>query len=310
MKIKGIISSIVLSVFMVTNALSSVTMVSIGFFDVYLYNQGDSFSFNTTQTSTMNWDLGSQLGSITIALETWSSVIETAPTRQIKIAMGWTTGQTGLAQSGGLYTSSNGTLVSTAETIWRDEKSISMSASQFDINIMFSSSYYSQYSFSETLTAGYYDFASIMAHEMGHALGFSSWGTSSGWTQGMYTTWDRLMDINGKSPGESGFAYKPGNTITIGDSGSLVYNPAPYKSGSSLSHVASSNDPDALMQYSVGKGVRRELSEMELQLMEQMGWDINWSNFYGAIPEPTTVSMLAFCSIYLVSRRKRQLPST
>ncbi len=109
------------------------------------------------------------------------------------------------------------------------------------------------------------------------------------------TPWSGLMELDPDN-------YAPGQQITLaGVEGSEVFNPSPWRSGSSLTHITEGSDPNAVMNFAIGKGVHfREFSEMELEIYAAMGW-----NFGFLIPEPSTATLSLIALAGLLARRRR-----
>ncbi len=192
------------------------------------------------------------------------------------------------------------------------------SSSSNDFEITMNSNYDFYYGAETSFTN--YDFHSILLHEMTHGMGFSSSvfrGTDSfALNELEASSGTALVDINGNAIYEISLYdtlilenlddHDPtqltlGSTVSLGDSGLTIYNPSEYKSGSSFSHIDEASDPDALMNFSIAKGVvKRELSALELDLYQQMGFEIA-----ATIPEPSSAFFILTLLPVMASRRRR-----
>ena len=162
---------------------------------------------------------------------------------------------------------------------------------------------------------GKYDFQSILTHEIGHAAGFLSLATQTGtfqvqsgnasaaYSTMLYTRYDSLLtNQEGQSivnkAGNGNTAFTLGETLSLGDTGLTAYNPATWQQGSSMAHIDSASDPDALMQYSISPDTyHRTLTDGEMELMRSMGWKM--------VPEPGTSTLSLLGLAVLALRRRR-----
>lgn len=155
-----------------------------------------------------------------------------------------------------------------AEAVWRDGST--RTTSGYDIYIQCNTSHLASLYYGAALLAehtGKYDFQSILTHEVGHAVGFLSLATQTGtfqvqsgsasttYSTMLYTKYDSLLtNQEGQSivekAGNGNTAFTLGETLSLGDTGLTVYNPTTWSEGSSMAHIDSTSDPDALMQYS------------------------------------------------------------
>jgi autotransporter-associated beta strand protein len=164
-----------------------------------------------------------------------------------------------------------------------------------------------------------YDMVTVAIHEIGHALGFSSYTTQSGGsefngipagTPGTYSGYDRFLQRGNGSLatsglfntniGSSGFGTFTGlaNTLTNGnDTGTglffggayarevfngavPLYAPAGYQPGSSTSHV---NDSAAVMNPSTGPNSVKRFRAYEIAMLMDIGWNVyNWTTADGS----------------------------
>jgi len=183
------------------------------------------------------------------------------------------------------------------------------------------------------------DFRSVVAHEIGHSIGFYGtydptddlWGHAAGTTvdpngdagfQGL-TRWDQnLVDGDGDraangsdgTPGdfsETGSVYWDG-VNALAEYGSMVpiYAPSSFADGSSLVHIDEDTFSTALMTPGTGLGwltdIIREPNDLEWAMMRDMGWQVG-----AAVPEPSSIVALVgmgFIGIIGYVRRQRRRP--
>jgi hypothetical protein len=76
-----------------------------------------------------------------------------------------------------------------------------------------------------------------------------------------------------------------------------IYAPDPYEQGSSLSHLDTGTFPDAMMSHAITLGVeRRTLSNLEISMMDDMGWQV--------IPEPASIAIILITATGFLSIRR------
>jgi uncharacterized protein with beta-barrel porin domain len=123
----------------------------------------------------------------------------------------------------------------------------------------------------------------VLAHEIGHSMGFYGTGTSGTFTA-PYTAYDNLLrDGTGLGPGPD---FNPESAVTWAGTvanrkyGTLVpiYSPSPFAAGSSLYHIDIRNE---LMNYSLSNtsNTIRGASALEMAMFQDMGWTVNATNF-------------------------------
>ena len=256
------------------------------------------------------------------ALTTWDSLINSTPGRTLTVGLTWYDGANSStlasAYSPYFYYQSNGPQqVSTlVESVWRDGST--RTATGYDIYIQCNTSHLNSLYYEAALSAehtGKYDFQSILTHEIGHAAGFLSLATQTGtfqvqsgnasaaYSTMLYTKYDSLLtNQEGQSivnkAGNGNTAFTLGETLSLGDTGLTAYNPATWQQGSSMAHIDSASDPDALMQYSISPDTyHRTLTDGEMELMRSMGWKM--------VPEPGTSTLSLLGLAVLALRRRR-----
>ena len=278
-------------------ARAAVVTKSYGPFSVSFYNNGDTFidAYNSSYTGTSDWT-ATQMSDIAAALSTWTANIGNKPGRQINMTAIWTglEGNT-LGGSSSLWYGDDANAYTASEIVWREGYNLSTSRS-YDTYIVY-----------DTDAAGFgwnfgsgkpssstIDFRSVVTHEIGHSLGMSStyysdtdqfWGIS---------TWDSfLVDQNGVMPkagttgvtasgvaadfDQLGNVYFTGANAVAANGGKpvAIYAPDAFESGSSLSHLDDSTFPTVLMKHAISLGQSiREPSNVELAMMQDMGWTI------------------------------------
>lgn len=170
---------------------------------------------------------------------------------------------------------------------------------------------------SDGVTAGYMDFESVMLHEIGHVLGFSSAVDQA----------DRLMDqVNPGHPGEvylttlDLFRFDPNDipadlstfdftntarnlipdgehVLYTGDSLIAMSTGAVNGDGDQASHWKDSMSL-GVMDPTLAAGEIAQLSQGDLVAMDLIGWEV--------VPEPATLGLLASGLGAIVLRRRRR----
>ncbi|MEG2809974.1 MAG: PEP-CTERM sorting domain-containing protein [Akkermansia sp.] len=298
-----------------------------GIFDCNFLDQGSSDKVSdSTISSDSSWT-DSQMACVERALNTWQNLLGNKSTRQLKALFSWSSnlGDNVLGGSTSPYNfwDSEPNLPSyqfmnTVELAWREGNNDNqLLPEDYDIVVQFATPYIDQFNFDIAApSVDQMDFQSIMTHEIGHNIGFFSTvqptqnadGTATGLGafpleldgKPLYSAFDMQMNIQKDPPGTTATkSIKLGDTISIGNQGLTVYNPETWAEGSSMIHIDTSHDPNALMQYNIGNGVvRREPSSKELALLSDMGWKI--------VPEPSTGMLVLLSSSFLLLRRRRQ----
>ena len=275
-----------LGVLTATVAWAAPTSLTVGAFDITFYNQGES---DEGGSSTQSWTT-EQINDIAAGITAWTSFIPNTPGRQIHLHLFWNTlasptlGQTLSPQSG------DGTTSWTyVERIWRDGVNYTASTT-YDVRMAFNTNFGTTASWSfgsGTPTASQYDFRTVVTHEIGHTLGFTStYNTSTGTFSSLgLSLWDQnLIDSAGNRPatGSAGLTFNEvGNPVYFTGANAIatysdavpVYAPLPYAAGSSLSHLDETALPNALMSPTVGNGqVVRAPTDLERAIMADLGW--------------------------------------
>ncbi len=147
--------------------------------------------------------------------------------------------------------------------------------------------------------AGQYDLFSVAVHEVTHALGFASLVDASGNSKitggdpGVFTTYDAFLERSGNplfaaggnfvgTPADltSGEVVFAGPSAVIFNNGAPVpvFSPNPFQSGSSISHITTSN---AVMRSSISSGVmRRAYLTPEAGILSDLDYDLTSTNYW------------------------------
>lgn len=165
------------------------------------------------------------------------------------------------------------------------------------------------------------DFVSLAMHEIAHGLGFSSDIKSDGsWLNPTLTKeYDRFLydaAIGGTALKDmttnaarlaaitSGNLYWGGANAVAAYNGNRVklYAPNPYEEGSSVSHVDEGEFGHLMLspQFN-GNLINHKVSDVELGMMEDMGWDVIYN-----IPEPSVFGMLLIVAGASLGRRRNR----
>ncbi len=168
-----------------------------------------------------------------------------------------------------------------------------------------------------------YDFESVLLHEIAHGMGvisnlkYSADTKTTSLTQVttvenhevldqqgnplyLITAWDSLIGLDSLS------LAQPGSSLTItADTVSVpIYNPDPWKTGSSLSHPVTGGVLDHVISNLT---ISRSFNEQELYLLEGIGYDIAGIEFtQDIIPEPSTAALSLLALPLLLARRRRR----
>jgi fibronectin-binding autotransporter adhesin len=304
-------------VFSWSSAALAATPLTVGPFDVYFYNNGES---NGIETSTQNWT-AEQINSVVAGIGAWSNRLVYNSGRQVKLDLFLENLLTPTLGDSLSPTYGDGATSWTyAEHILRDGVNYNGSWSGFDAQIRFN--YANSWNFGSALPSwDQYDFRSVVTHEIGHMLGIndslgydsvnplnSTWGNCFGtasspinWAgyQGL-GLWDKnLQDDAGNRPltGSTGTPTRfnitdnpvwfTGSHAVAYNGGNLaVYAPDPYVQGSSLAHLDSTAFPQALMGPVINQGAAiRNPSPLEWEVMKDLGWVVRkyWTKGAGTL---------------------------
>ncbi|MCR5183717.1 MAG: hypothetical protein K6B46_03350 [Opitutales bacterium] len=289
-------------------------------FKCFFQDEGEN-GFNTLAGGSVATWTQTQIDAVVRSLTTWDNLILNTPGRTLTVGVFWESGSGALAYAGSpmSYRLEAGfQQVSTlAEKIWRDGVSNTGSETgSYDVQIFCNYDYVDKFYYGVTPFSGWselYDFQSVLTHELGHGIGFSSNLQSDctfmadGETV-LYTAFDSLLRKEGDAQtlvekaeaSDNAPVVALGEKILLDGTDLWVYNPASYIEGSSFSHIDAESDPDALMQYALVNGVsHRSPTEAEIGLMSLMGWSM--------IPEPSLFGLWAgTLALALAGTRRRR----
>jgi len=284
-----------------------------GVFDVTFYNAGDS---DGTTVSQQDWT-SEQIADVEASIYEWQSRIANIPGRQVKMGLFWREMDNyGTSVLGGSssYRIGNGTQIwNLGEYVWKEGLNPGFSSRGWDTKIEYDITAAGlNWNFgADAPLSNDIDFRSVIAHEIGHSLGwdttfdnnYDDWGWMyTNYPNGGYyglTDWDNnLVDGSGNRASNGGTGI-PGNFIqndnpvffdganAVALYGGLVpiYAPAVFSNGSSLAHLDESALGNLLMSPFISRGQTiRTVSELEWAMMKDMGWNI--------IPEPSSILLL------------------
>jgi autotransporter-associated beta strand protein len=293
---------LILSVLAATEPALAVTIHSYGPFDVSFYNSGESYTdtSNNVYTGTKNWT-ATEMDDVAAMIQVWDNgIANPAGPRQIRLNLMWTSMGGALGNSLNYFTGNNTTAYSNAEYIWREGSIPDSSGADSFIRFDSTTSWNTGAGAPSSNT---WDFRSVMAHELGHSLGFGSLydsATDTFWNGGLTEYEKHLRDAatGGDQPNVGGTGtpgnfnqtaspvYFDGTNANAANGGSRVaiYAPSPFAPSSSLTHLNESTYPNALMSpYMVYGQMVRQPTTLEWQMMKDLGWSIidltkTWSN--------------------------------
>ena len=273
------------------------TVHTIGPFNVSFYNAGQS---DNGGSSTQDWT-AQQIEDVLAAIGSWTSNIFNIPGRQMELHFFWNalSGNT-LAMAYNRTTSASNTTYTYVEYVWRAGVNPGeVPRGSYDARFEFSTN--ANWNFGSGTPGGWqYDFRSVVAHEIGHTLGFYTSYNSITDRFGNLTVWDRhLIDSAGNRPARNSNGtpgnfnqtddpvyFTGANAVAVYGGNVPVYAPATYTAGSSLTHLDETLLPNALMSPLIAGGqVVRAPTPLEWAIMKDLGWNVTatktWSNTSG-----------------------------
>ncbi|HEY4759285.1 MAG TPA: autotransporter-associated beta strand repeat-containing protein [Thermoguttaceae bacterium] len=286
----------------------AVTVHTYGPFDVSFYNNSETYTdyWGQSYTGTKNWTT-TEMDDVAAMIQIWDDgIANAAGPRQIKLNLMWNALGGSLGISSNTYSGDETTALTYVEKLWRTHTNFSNSYADAFIRMDTSTTWNIG---SGAPSFNSWDFRSVVAHEIGHSLGFTSTYNLAGadiWWSGGLTEWDKhLRDAatGGNQPNVGG-SGTPGNfnqtanpvyfdganaNAANGGSRVAIYAPTNYEPGSSLTHLNESTFPNALMSTSIANGqIIRQPTPLEWEMMKDIGWTINtvtktWSNGAGTL---------------------------
>jgi hypothetical protein len=285
--------------------MATPTVEDYGPFQVTFFNNGDSDSA-TGLTGAQNWT-SIEMSDVQTSIQAWSGMITNAPARKVDLSMFWGNLGSGVLGQTQNLTNGDGTHAwSNVEHVWRDGANESNSGYDSFMDFSTTAAGGSWNFGSGTPSSSQTDFESVIAHELGHALGIwdsyfaalGEWGDTSMGFRGL-SRWDNyLVDPTGNHPAASS-AGTPGTFDVRGNpiyfdgphaeaayGGPVpIYAPIGYDPGSSLCHP---DIPTDLMYWEMPDGaVRRQPSGLDWAFMQDLGWSVD------PVPEPSSLLALA-----------------
>lgn len=300
-------------------ALAAPVTLTQGVFDVTFYNAGDTNGYTAGQ---QDWT-AEQMADVAASIDAWSGRIANTPGRQVQMHVFWeemnASGTHVLGGSTSYVMSDNITQSNLGEYVWKTGIDPGLTAYGFDTIIRYDITAGGlDWNFGQDAPAAdQIDFRSVLTHELGHSLGFTTSYDFSfddwGWYFSRYggiTDWDRnLVDSNGNkalngttgTPGNfneyDNPVYWDGPAATALFGGPVpIYAPPAWAAGLSLSHLDETLLSEYLMSPVVDPGiVSRTVSPLEWAMMSDMGWTI--------IPEPATLLLLGLGGLVLTQKK-------
>jgi len=279
--------------------VSAQTVHTLGPFNVSFYNAGQS---DNGGSSTQDWTT-QQIEDVLAAIGAWTSNIYNIPGRQMELHFFWNalSGNT-LALAYNRTKSASNTTYTYVEYVWRAGVNPGIvPTGNYDARFEFSTN--ATWYFGSGTPGGWqYDFRSVVAHELGHTLGFyTSYNSiTDRFASGGLTAWDRnLIDSAGNRPARNSTGtpgnfnqtddpvyFTGANAVALYGGNVPVYAPATYTAGSSLTHLDETLLPNALMSPLIAGGqVVRAPTPLEWAIMKDLGWNVTatktWSNTSG-----------------------------
>jgi hypothetical protein len=273
-------------------AMGAPVTQTVGPWDVTYYNAGDTYSGG--YVGAKDWS-AAEMSDIAAMLNVWDQSITNAPPpRQMKLVVIW--GALGTGVLGSTYTDmrGNGTHAATdVESLWREHENFVNSTAdgfiQFGTGITWNIG-------PDHATYSEIDFRSVVAHEIGHLMGFNSTyeydSNNDRFSTIGITAWDALLrdaatNGNRPAPGRKGTpsnfnetanpVYFVGQAATAYNQNTpvAVYAPSPFSDGSSLSHLNDATFPKALMKHAISYGAyARTPTMLEWEIMQDLGWSV------------------------------------
>ncbi len=270
------------------------------------YDAGDSDSSGLIGLK--NWTT-EQIDDAVACATTWTSRISDAAGRQVDVHFFWHeySGNI-LGGSSNPFESAGGNAYTFSEYVWREGVNFTRPFGvDYDAVITYDNDAagYAWNFGSDAPNGSEIDFRSVVAHELGHSLGFEGTydNNTDKWWSGGISAWDSyLRDDAGNAPAPNSKGT-PHNFVQTDNpvwftgpvaeaeyGGAVpVYAPAAFANGSSLYHLDDTGGLiDDLMSHSIGLGqTARMPTDLDWAVMQDLGWTL------APVPEPATIALFA-----------------
>ncbi|MBF0622369.1 MAG: NF038122 family metalloprotease [Magnetococcales bacterium] len=190
-----------------------------------------------------------------------------------------------------------------------------------DATLTFNSSYSFDFDNTDGVTAGLMDFETVVAHEIGHALGFTSkvdvFDTSSGITSSSPSPLDLFRFTSGSLPtDESSFTttardMTPGSTTYFSDTeySYLFSTGSSEGDGQQASHWKDGQDPVlGIMDPTLSSGELVEITSADLRALDVIGYDIIL--YATPLPDSAGLMLVALGLMFLYQRKHTSTAKT